>query len=76
MAAQINGDTSTRHDVAETLRAVVYQSVSHGRLSTETLLSSDKTVSVQTKIRDGLFHHLNADIHRQKTLMINGLPPI
>lgn len=76
MASQINGETSTRHDVAESLRAVVYQRVLNARLQVETLLSSPKSTSVQAKIRDGLFHHLKAEIDRQKTLTLNGMDPL
>jgi len=75
LAGQINGVETARADVAESLRAVIYQRMMNGRPQMQALVNETNSGSIPAKIRDGQFHHLNADIMRQKVLLQQGRSP-
>lgn len=75
LAGQINGIETARADVAESLRTVIYQRMVNGRPQMQALVNETNAGSIPSKIREGQFHQLGADIMRQRALLQQGRSP-
>lgn len=75
MAAMVNGAETTRRDMAQALRLAIHQRLVNGEIQMTALMNEEHGGSVSSKIRDGHYHMLQADIDRQNIAIRQGRLP-
>lgn len=73
LATPVIGEDQARSILAQSLRAVLHQKLSDGRMSMSPLFSTNATTPVASKISQGTFSSLSNELQQQAMQLTNGM---